>query len=365
MIGWIQQQLEIFHTPWALLLLPLPFLLALKEVKSRRGRALRYSSISLFGEVHPTLRSRLSRALPWLRALALALLIVALARPRQGLESQEVLSEGIDIVLLLDLSGSMQALDLVSPSTIQKYSGMSAESFVQRHLPRYSRLGIAKEVVEEFIEHRPGDRLGLVGFAGAAQVLCPLTLDHGIVKELLQKASFETIPVNGTAIGDAMMNAMRRLERSKAPSKVILLLTDGAQNAGRAHPSQAADVAKALGIRVHTIGVGKQSGTQLFPVQNPFTGTLSWSEAPIRPEERVDESSLREIAQKTGGTFFLATNRSELQKIYSEIDAMEKSEIRTRTFTKYRELYPAWLIAGALLLLLELLLARTRLMRVP
>lgn len=365
MSGWLQQQLAIFHSPWALLLLPLPFLLAWKEVRSRRGRALCFSSLRLFGEVKPTLWSRLSRGLPWLRAIALSLLIIALARPREGLESQEILSEGIDIVLLLDLSGSMQALDLVSPATVRKFSGMSAETFIKKHWHLYSRLGIAKEVVGEFVQQRPSDRLGLVGFAGAAQVLCPLTLDHGILAEMLETVGFETIPVNGTAIGDAMMNALRRLERSQAPSKVIILLTDGAQNAGRAHPAQAAAVAQALGVRIHTVGVGKRSGTQLIPVQNPFTGSLSWSEAPIRPEEQVDEASLREIAQTTGGHFFLATNREELKKIYTDIDAMEKSEIRTRTFTKYRELYPFWLLIGALLLLIELLLGRTRLMRVP
>ena len=365
MIGWLQQQFAQFHSPWALLFLPLPFLLAWRAIRSRKGRALRYSSTALFGEVKPSIWIKLSRLLPWLRAIALSLLIIALARPREGLESQEVLSEGIDIVLLLDISGSMQALDLIPPSTIKRFSGMSAERFVKQEWPKYSRLGVAKEVVDEFIQHRSGDRLGLVGFSGAAQVLCPLTLDHGILRDLLAQTDFETIPVNGTAIGDAMMNAMKRLEHSKAPSKVILLLTDGAQNAGRAHPSQAAAIAQALGIRIHTIGVGKQQGTQLQPVQNPFTGTLSWNEVPIHPSDRVDEASLREIAQMTGGKFFMATDRQQLKKIYDDIDSMEKSKIRTRTFTKYREQFAPWLIAGTILLLVELLLSRTRLMRVP
>ena len=146
---------------------------------------------------------------------------------------------------------------------------MDAETFAKREWPRHSRLGVAKSVVADFVSKRPHDRIGLVGFAGEAQTLCPLTLDHGILREMLDAADHETIPVNGTAIGDALMNSIRRLDRSKAPSKVVVLLTDGVHNAGSVHPAQAAAVAKTLGVRIHAIGVGKRSGTQLRPVDLP------------------------------------------------------------------------------------------------
>ena len=357
--------LSSFHSPWALALLPVPFLLAWLRVRSRRSRALKYSSAALFGDVRPTLRARLSGWLPWVRAAAMALLVVALARPREGMESQEVVSEGVDIVLALDLSGSMQALDLVGKNEIKRLSGMDAETFVKKEWPKRSRLGVAKEVVADFVSKRPTDRIGLVGFAGESQVLCPPTLDHGILLEMLQAADHETIPVNGTAVGDALMNSLRRLDRSKAPSKVIVLLTDGIHNAGRAHPAQAAQIAKTLGVSVHAVGVGKRSGTQLVPARNPFTGSLFWEEVPVRADEQVDEATLKSVAETTGGRFFRATDRTQLADIYGEIDRMEKSEVRTRTFTKYRERYRGWLLAGALLLLLELLLGRTRLLRAP
>ena len=357
--------LSVFHSPWALALLPFPFLLAFWRTRLRRGRALKYSSVRLFGTTKPTVWTRLSLALPWVRAAALACLIVALARPREGMESQEVISEGVDIVLALDLSGSMQALDLVPQKTLRRFAGMDAETFAKREWPKHSRLGVAKSVVADFVSKRPHDRIGLVGFAGEAQTLCPLTLDHGILREMLDAANHETVPVNGTAIGDALMNSIRRLDRSKAPSKVVVLLTDGVHNAGSVHPAQAAAVAKTLGVRIHAIGVGKRSGTQLRPAQNPFTGALFWQETPISAEDRVDEASLQEVARTTGGLYFRATDGRRLGQIYDEIDKMEKSEIRTRTFTKYRELYRPWLLLGAILLLGELLLGRTRLLRAP
>ncbi len=219
--------------------------------------------------------------------------------------------------------------------------------------------------MSEFIDNRKTDRLGLVVFAGRAMTQCPLTVDYGILQNLLETANHKTIPAQGTAIGDALMTAVQRLQKSKAESKIIVLLTDGASNAGQIHPEKAAAVAKAMGVKVYTVGVGRRDGRTLWLNQNAFTGESYWTEKTLPPEEMVDEKALQSIAKQTGGKYFRANNTKELQDIYSEIDELEKTEVETYTFTKYHELFFSWLLAGALLLLIELLLAYTRLRKIP
>ncbi len=361
----LQRLVERFQSPEALLLLlSLPLLhLWSRRRGSRRGMI--FGTLATLKQVPPSPSLRLLRLLPWLRLVALALLIVALARPRQGVEKEELLSEGIDIVLALDLSGSMQALDLMPRSVMEKLDGVDAEVFQQKFWPQYSRLGYAKRVLADFIGKRKGDRLGLIGFGGDAQVLCPPTLDHAMLEELVAQANHESVNPNGTAIGDALMSALRRMERSKAASKIVVLLTDGANNMGRVSPLKAAEVGKALGIKIYTIGVGKREGSVPTAMRNPFTGNLTWSEEPIRNEDLVDEGTLTQMARQSGGQYFRATDAQSLEEIYANIDQLERSEIRTRSYTNYREQFHPWLLAGALLLLIELLLGQTRLARLP
>ena len=229
----------------------------------------------------------------------------------------------------------------------------------------YSRLGYAKNVMAEFIQKRESDRIGLSAFAGNSYTLVPLTLDYGALLEILASVNDSTASGNGTAIGDGLMTSLARLEKSDAKSKIVILLTDGIDNASIVPPLHAAEVAKALGVKVYTIGVGKRSGTFLAFQQNPWTGEISWGEQPIPPENSLDEKTLGQIAATTGGRFYRAESKEDLEKIYSEIDQLEKTEIQTIAYARYSEKFYPWLLAGALFILLELVLANTRFVRIP
>ncbi len=357
-----------FQTPWVLgfLILPLIYFIQVLVLKRNTHRAVRFSGVNDLKGLPITLRQRIFWLLPFLRMLGLSLLIVAAARPRLGQTYEQVTSEGVDIMLTLDISGSMQHLDLLSRSELNQIGRKDPKTFFESgEINKYSRLGQAKKVIDRFIDQRKADPMGLVIFAGRSMTRCPLTVDHGVLKMLLTEVDHQTIPQSGTAVGDALMTSIQRLKESKAKSKVVVLLTDGANNAGRIHPEKAAAVAKAVGIKVYTIGLGRKDGKTLWFGQNPFTGELFWTNQVLPPEEQVDEESLVNIAKVTGGKYYRAVNVEELEKIYEEIDALEKTEIETYTFTKYHEKFFPWLLWGSVLLLIELFLSHTWLRRLP
>jgi len=324
-----------FAHPWVLILLAiLPFLWhAYFRLDRRKRGTLRFSDVTHLKHVPVSLGMKLRAVVPALRIAVLALLIVGMARPQAGWEEERVISQGIDILLALDVSNSMQAQDF-----------------------RPNRLEAAKEVIGEFIDGRENDRIGCVIFAATSFTLCPLTLDYGVLKEFLRRVDFNIIDGNRTAIGMGLANCVRRLERSKAKSKVIILLTDGSNNAGRIDPFTAAEMAKAFGIRIYTIGVGSRS--RAFVPGGIFGGLRV-----ARTE--FDEKTLRRIAEITGGRFFKATDRRKLEEIYKEIDRMEKSRIKSKHYQYYDELME-WAVAPALFLLLaEVLLGYTRFRKLP
>ncbi len=257
----------------------------------------------------PTFRNYLRHILFALRTAGITLLIIALARPQSTDKFQDVSTEGIDIVLTLDISGSMLARDF-----------------------RPDRLEASKDVATEFISGRPYDRIGLVVFSGESFTQCPLTTDHAVLINLLREIQSGMIE-DGTAIGMGLANAVNRIKDSEARSKVIILLTDGVNNRGEIAPATAAGIAKTFGVRVYTIGVGTQ-GMAPYPVQTPFG--IQYQDMPVE----IDEAILREIAQTTGGRYFRATDNDKLVQVYNEIDKLEKSKIDVRQFTRKEEKYP-------------------------
>ncbi|MEY1638232.1 vWA domain-containing protein [Tenuifilum osseticum] len=272
------------------------------------------------------------RHLPFaLRMLALALAIVALARPQSTNIQRNVTTEGIDIVLSLDVSGSMLARDF-----------------------KPDRLEAAKSLGINFISGRANDRIGLVIFAGESFTLCPLTTDRATLINQFKAVDIGVLE-DGTAIGSGLATAISRLKDSDAKSKVIILLTDGVNNRGEIAPMTAAEMAKTFGIRVYTIGVGTY-GTAPYPVQTPF-GTR-YQDVQVE----IDEDLLKGIAQMTGGEYFRATNNKALEQVYQKIDQMEKSKIEVNEYAKREEKYRGWLLAAFILLLLEFVLRRTYLL---
>ncbi len=326
-----------FADPQFLILLTMIPLLAIWfwKVQSRRGSTIRYSNIERVKVAAGTRAGWFRHILPTFRLLALSALIVAFARPQTGITSDTVSTEGIDIMLALDLSSSMLAEDL-----------------------RPNRVEAAKEVAAEFVSGRRSDRIGLVVFAAEAYTQAPLTLDYNIVANFLQTLEVGLI-ADGTAIGMGIATAVKRLQNSRAASRVVIVLTDGRNNRGEIDPVTAAQLASALGIRVYTIGVGTR-GEAPYPVDDPTFGRRY-----VNVRVDIDETTLREAAELTGGRYFRATNRESLQQIYEEIDALERTAIEVEHFTQYGELfhYPAAL--GFLLLIAEFGLANTRLRKIP
>ncbi|HQR68955.1 MAG TPA: VWA domain-containing protein, partial [Thermoanaerobaculia bacterium] len=283
------------------------------------------------------------RHLPFaLALLGYAGLVLALARPRLGLERTESWTEGVDIFIALDASGSM-----------------AAEDFKPKN-----RFHVAKNAVRQFIEGRKSDRVGLLTFAGRSRTVAPLTTDRQMILERLGSLALGD-QGDGTAIGMALGNALARLRPSKAKSKVIVLVTDGGNNAGEIDPDTAAGIAKALGIRVYTIGVGTVSGPVEIPIsiRDPETGRVT--ERRVVANVDVDEPLLTRIASGTGGKFFRATDAQGLADTFAEIDRLEKSEIKTARFTRYREVFPRVALPSALLLAAAGLLAAFVLPVVP
>jgi len=325
-----------FEDPLVLGLLGLiPVLLWVRFRRSSAGATLRYSRAA---DVRAAGRgaARWPRRIPTgLRVLALVAFVVALARPQTGIATENVLTEGIDIVLVIDVSSSMLAEDLEP-----------------------NRIEAAKAVASDFVAGRVHDRLGLVAFAGQAFTQAPLTFDYGVVRSLLGELEPGMIE-DGTAVGMGLATAVKRLEASRAASKVIVLLTDGRSNRGEIGPITAARMARALGVRVYTIGAGSQ-GTARVPVRDPLGGTRY---ATMRVD--IDEPTLREVAEITDGRYFRATDTESLAAIYAEIDELERTEIEVENFTRFGEEFPVALGVGVLLLMAELVLSQTVLRTLP
>ncbi len=310
---------------WLLLLLPL--LIVWYWFRHKKSNAeLRVSGLEAYGNVPVTMKVWLIHSLFALRLLALALLILAIARPQAVSSKQNIHIEGIDIVLTLDVSSSMLARDF-----------------------KPDRLEAAKEVAKEFIAKRPNDRIGMVIFSGEAFTQVPLTTDHSMIVNLFREVKSGMIE-DGTAIGDGLATAVSRLEESEAISKVIILLTDGVNNSGSVDPLSAAEIAKMFGIRVYTIGVGSR-GYAPYPVQDQFGRTHMQ-----QMEVQIDEDLLKQIAGETGGRYFRAENNEKLRKIYDEIDQLEKSKIDVQEFKKKHEKFLPFALIAVGFFILEMLL---------
>lgn len=314
----------------------LPVLVAYYVWRQLKGGAsLRISSVSGVADAPKTVRYWLRHVPFALRIIVLALLIVALARPQGVEENARTNTEGIDIVLAIDVSGSMLARDF-----------------------KPDRITAAKEVAGDFIADRTGDRLGLVVFAGEAFTQSPLTTDQGTLQTLLGRIRSGLIE-DGTAIGNGLATAINRLRESDAKSKVVILLTDGVSNRGEIAPLMAAEIAAAQGIRVYTIGVGSE-GMAPYPAVDMF-GQITF----VQQKVEIDEKTLEQIASMTGGRYFRATDKSKLQAIYDEINRLEKSRVEVTEHLSYHELFLAWLLAALALLAAELLLSTLLLKRIP
>lgn len=281
-------------------------------------------------------RGRLQLLLPMLRIFAFAALIMAVARPQEPLQEEKVKGEGIDIVLSMDLSSSMLAMDF-----------------------KPNRLEVAKRVASEFVDKRTFDRVGIVVFAGEAFTQCPLTTDHRIVKEFLSRLECGSLE-DGTAIGMGLATAVNRLKDTKAKSKVIILLTDGVNNTGYQSPQLAAKIAKEFSIKIYTIGIGA-SGEAQTPVSRRSDGTYIFGMARVE----MDEPLMREIAQLTGGQYYRATTEQELEQIYAQIDQLEKSEIEITSYKRYGELFRWFVLCAVVLVFMEFLLRYTVLRTIP
>ena len=299
------------------------------------GAAIRISSVAGVVRAPKTVRYYL-RHLPFaLRAAAFALLVVALARPQDVEQNVRTNTEGIDIMLAIDVSGSMLARDF-----------------------KPDRITAAKEVAGSFIADRYGDRIGLVAFAGEAFTQSPLTTDQSTLQTLLARIRSGLIE-DGTAIGNGLATAINRLRESEAKSKVIILLTDGVNNRGEIAPLTAAEIAKAQGIRVYTIGVGTE-GMAPYPAIDMF-GNITF----VNQKVEIDEKTLTAISDMTGGKYFRATDKAKLKAIFDEINQLEKSKVEVTEHVSYHELYLAWVLAALGLLLAEFLLANLVLKRIP
>jgi Ca-activated chloride channel family protein len=323
---------------WLLTLLPMVMLL-----RGRRGpvAAIEFSDVGLAREVARSSRSRAGGWLWLFPILAGALMIVGLARPQRAHSRTEVTANGIDIVLGLDVSGSMQALDF------------------QIDNRRVNRIEVVKSVVSRFIEERPGDRIGLIAFAAAPYLVSPLTLDHDWLQQNLERVSTAVAADDGTAIGSAIAASVNRLRTTTAKSKVVILLTDGMNNTGKIAPVAAAEAAKALGVKIYTIGVGVR-GMAPIPVRDE-AGHMHL----IMDKVDVDEKTLQTVANITGGMFYRATDTDSLEKIYEQINRLEKTAQTVQKFEHYDELYSWALIPAAAILGFSLLLQHTRFRRLP
>jgi Ca-activated chloride channel homolog len=353
----------MFHHPWFLLLLPIVPWLGWRMWKASRTVGIAFSSVADEWDVRPTWRQRVAWLPQALLLASLTLMITALARPRDGREQTIINSEGIAIQLVVDRSSSMEALDF---------------KIEEQHVDRLTAIkNVASKFVlgdrsEDGLGGRLSDLIGLIAFAGYADAITPLTLDHGyLISQLEQTAIVHERSEDGTAIGDAIslgvekLNSLDQRQSEKIESKIIILLTDGENTAGELEPMQAAELASAMKIRIYTIGVGTK-GSAPYPVERRRNGQVIVRQMPVN----IDEDTLRAIAEKTGGRYFRATDTTSLQSIYEEIDKLEKTKVESQQYMDYRELavqsthfagykLPALLLIALLLLVVGQILSLT------
>jgi Ca-activated chloride channel family protein len=326
-------------TPWVLALLPVAGLavwLAARRLR-RGGPRIAFPDVEGLAAFPASRWVWLEQGLPWLRGAALALVVVALARPQSGASLTTVSSKGVDITIVLDISGSMRCEDT---------------------RPR-SRLAVAKECIARFVAGRPTDRLGLVAFGSVATTRCPLTLDHEMLLKFVEEMDFAPPGEDRTAIGMGLATGVNRMRPSKAKSKIVVLVTDGRNNAGQLGPESAAEAAEALGVKVYTIGVGSEGEVSCL-VDDPQGGRRY-----VQIQADLDEELLGRIASSTGGRYFRATDADGFAAAFEAIDKLERTEIESRVRVLYTERFAQALVPAGLLLALELVLAGTRLRRIP
>ncbi len=333
------QNLRFENPEWLILISLLPILLYF-YIRRRRFRqsSVRYSDISVFRSLKKPLSIKLRHALIAMKLLGFLFLIVAMARPQSGRSKREISSEGIDIMLTLDVSSSMELNDLDNGDR--------------------TRLEVAKQVVSDFINGRQSDRIGMVVFAGESFTQCPLTLDYKILLEFLEGIPIAEKSWDGTAIGMALINAVNRLREAEGRSQVIILLTDGVNNAGEIDPVTAAETAGAVGVRIYTIGIGSDGS-----IRRAVPGVFGTRYQNVEVE--IDEETLRTVAKKTGGKYYRATSEKKLEQIYDEIGELERTEITSEIHVEYTDRYMPLLWAGLFLLLCEVLLSNTRFRSLP
>jgi Ca-activated chloride channel family protein len=330
----------IFQNPWTLILLPIAALLIVLSKRGELSPSFQFSTVELLNGLRTTFKIRLLNGLFVLRIAVLFLIIIALSRPQLMLEETILETEGIDIVLAVDTSTSMLAEDF-------ELKGK-----------RVNRLEVVKDVVKNFISNRSFDRIGIVAFASSAYTVSPLTLDYGWLIQNMDRVKIGMIE-DGTAIGSGISSALNRLKETGAKSKVVILLTDGRNNAGKLSPLTAAEAASALNIRIYTIGAGSK-GMVPYPTKDMFGNTVY-----RRVKIEIDENTLKKIADKTKARYYRATDTESLRNIYEEIDELEKTIIEEKGYTEYKELFHLFLIPALLLLLLEIVMKNTLLRRIP
>ena len=324
---------------FALLAVP-PLVYFVRRFDARTRGSFRFSNKDLVSGFRSSLRLRLSRSVIYVRALSLGLLIVAAARPQSMIEETRIYVEGIDIVLAIDVSSSMRAMDF------------------ELHGQRVDRLEAVKNVVSDFIKKRPNDRIGMVAFSALSYTICPLTLDHQWLENNIDRVNIGMIE-DGTAIGSAITASLNRLQDSETKEKIVILLTDGRNNAGRISPLAGAEAARALGVSIYTIGAGTK-GLAPYPVKDMFGNTV------LQPVEiQIDDKLLQEIADITGGMFFRATDMASLENIYNEIDKLETTPIEETGYNIYHELFMFLLIPALCLIVLEVVVSNMFLRRLP
>lgn len=319
-----------FAQPYFLVLLLLvpTILWWLHKQQKSSSSVIRLSSTSALGNVPPTMKIKLRPFLTILRTIAVIMFVIVLARPQSSNVTENVESEGIDIVLSLDVSGSMLAEDL-----------------------RPNRIEAAKKVAMDFIYQRSNDRIGLVVFSGESFTQCPITIDHEVLKEQIGNIKSGLL-IDGTEIGDGLATAVDRIRKSNGKSKVVILLTDGVNNIGKVGPELALEIAKAYKVRVYTIGIGTR-GMAPYPVQTPFGLQKQMQEV------QIDEALLKSISNQTGGKYYRATDNSSLARIYKDIDKLEKTKVEVSSYKHYAELFFPFAIIGIIALILEVVLRFT------
>lgn len=327
-----------FSDPWFLAFLVfLPLFSVYRRWDQKRSKGgIRFPQVQLVKQISSTWSVWFSQVLFIGRMIGVSLLLLALARPQLGSVEEDISTEGVDIIIAIDTSGSM-----------------ASEDFRPQN-----RITVAKQVVRDFVKGRQSDRIGLVIFASRSFTKCPLTIDYDVLLKQIDDVSLGTIE-DGTAIGNGLANAVNRLRFSRAKSRVIILLTDGVNNTGEIDPLTAAEIAKSLGVKVYTIGVGKQ-GIAPLPVDDPVYGKRY-----INVEVQIDETLLEKIAESTGGRYFRAVDKDSLTQVFRTIDGLEKTRLSVKSYTHYFEMFRYFMWPGLGLLLGEAVLTRTRFRYIP